>query len=74
MARLTPLPARKVIRVLKQLGFVQDHQRGSHLYLRHPDGRIVTVPVHAREEIKRGTLKAIIEVAGLSVKEFMDLA
>ena len=74
MSRLTPLPARKVVRVLLHLGFVRDHQRGSHLILRHPDGRVISIPVHPREEIKRGTLKAIIEVSGLSVGEFMDLA
>ncbi len=72
MARLRPLPPRKVIRALERLGFVQDHQRGSHLHLRHPDGRIITVPVHPGEEVRKGTLRQIIHHAGVRVEEFLE--
>ncbi|MDE1819993.1 MAG: type II toxin-antitoxin system HicA family toxin [Euryarchaeota archaeon] len=72
MTRLVPLTARKVIRALERLGFVQDHQRGSHLHLKHPDGRIVTVPVHPGEDLRKGTLRAIIRDAGVSVEEFLE--
>lgn len=74
MARLTPLPARRVIRGLEKLGFRLDHQRGSHASYRHPDGRIVTVPVHPSRDVARGTLREIIRVVGVSVNEFMELA
>jgi hypothetical protein len=30
--------------------------------------------MHTRAEIRRGFLKVIIEVSGLSVEEFMDMA
>ena len=73
MARLTPLPARGVIRALEKLGFQFDHQRGSHASYRHSDGRVVTVPIHPSRDVARGTLREIIRVAGVSVDEFVEL-
>ncbi len=69
--RLRPLPARKVIRALTKLGFKPIRMRGSHLVLRHPDGRLTVVPVHPGEEIGRGLLRKIIRDARVSVEEFM---
>ena len=74
MARLAPLPARRVIRALEKLGFQFDHQRGSHASYRHPDGRIVTVPIHSNRDVARGTLREIIRTARVPVDEFMELA
>jgi predicted RNA binding protein YcfA (HicA-like mRNA interferase family) len=34
---------------------------------------LVTVPDHGSRELKRGTLRAIIRQAGLSVDEFLEL-
>ena len=48
MGKLNRLPARKVLQKLKKAGFLEIHQRGSHLYLKSDDGtRIVTVPIQA---------------------------
>ena len=47
MSRLPVLSAREVIRILDQLGFEVVRQRGSHVRLKHEDGRVVTVPVHS---------------------------
>ena len=47
MPRLPILTARQLIRFLKDQGFVEVRQSGSHLTLRREsDGRTVTVPVH----------------------------
>ena len=73
MARLTPLPARRVVRALEKLGFQFDHQRGRHASYKHPDGWIVTVPIHPGHDVARGTLREIIRASGVSVDEFMDL-
>ena len=74
MPHLVPLPARRVIRALEKLGFQLQRQRGSHASYAHPDGRMVTVPIHPTRDVARGTLREIIRVAGVSVEEFMDLA
>jgi predicted RNA binding protein YcfA (HicA-like mRNA interferase family) len=72
--RLPALGARDVIRTLERAGFVVTRTSGSHCRLIHSSNpaRKVTVPVH-RSDLKRGTLRAIISQAGLSVAEFIAL-
>jgi predicted RNA binding protein YcfA (HicA-like mRNA interferase family) len=40
---LKPLSPRKVMKALGVLGFERVRQRGSHVVLKHPDGRITVV-------------------------------
>lgn len=61
----------ELITVLAIIGFVQVSQKGSHVKLRHPDGRIAIVPVH--KELATGTLRSIIRQAGMTVDEFRKL-
>ena len=70
---LKPLPARKIIKVLSVLGFRVVRRCGSHVVLKHPDGRITVVPVHAGEKIGIGLLLKIIKDAKLSREEFLKL-
>jgi predicted RNA binding protein YcfA (HicA-like mRNA interferase family) len=70
--RLPALTAREVIRVLGRAGFMISRTSGSHCRLVHETdpARKVTVPVHSGD-LKRGTLRAIIAQAGLTVAEFL---
>ena len=63
----------KVVKALAKLGYETDHQTGSHIILRHKHNpyRRLTVPNH--KEIAKGTLRSIIEDAGLRVDTFIDL-
>lgn len=70
---LRPLPARKVIKVLSVLGFKIVRKHGSHVVLKHTDGRITVVPVHAGEMIGIGLLLKIIKDAKLAREEFLKL-
>ena len=73
MPRLPVCKPTEVIRALNRVGFFQDHSTGSHRYFRHPTRPgIVTIPFH-RKDLKRGTLKSILDQAGLSTQEFIDL-
>jgi len=49
--RFRPLPAEKVIKALTKIGFRMIRQKGSHVFLQHPDGRTTVVLVHKREKI-----------------------
>lgn len=74
MFRLPSLKVKEVIRRLSLVGYVKWRQSGSHLAMyRHSDNRTVTVPVHFGKDVPRGTLRAIIREAGLSVEEFVAL-
>jgi len=61
MSRIAPLPAKKVVKALEKFGFEQIRQRGSCLFLRHPDGRTTIVPVHSTENIGTGMINKIIK-------------
>ena len=72
--KLPNVNGRQLLRVLKQAGFEERRQRGSHLHLRREsDGRRVTVPVHKGRSLPTGTLRAILRDADISVEEFLDL-
>ena len=73
MSRLPRISGRKVVQALSKIGYEKDRQRGSHIILRQiesPHRRIV-VPDH--NEVAKGTLRAIITQAGLTVAEFIEL-
>jgi predicted RNA binding protein YcfA (HicA-like mRNA interferase family) len=70
---LKPQPALKVIKALSKLGFKIVRKHGSHVVLKHPDGRLTVVPVHAGEEIGTGLLNKIIKDTGLTKEEFLEL-
>jgi len=75
MTKIPALTSRDVIKGLKRAGFEFDRQaKGSHEIWYNPDTkRRTTIPNHPGSEIKKGTLKAILEQAGLSLEEFMNL-
>jgi predicted RNA binding protein YcfA (HicA-like mRNA interferase family) len=73
MSRLPILSGRKVIRALEQIGFEVVRQKGSHVRLKHEDGRVVTVPVHAGQDISRGLLRKILRDAELTPQKLKDL-
>ena len=73
MTRLPRLKGKELVRALERAGFALDRTRGSHVFLRHPDGRTTTVPVHSGETIGPGLLRAILRDVELSVDELANL-
>jgi len=71
MPKLPVIKARELFKVLKKLGFYKYHQVGSHIQLKHPDGRRITISYHPSQEIRRGTLKAIIDDLDMTVEQFI---
>ncbi len=73
MSALPVVSGREVVHALGKIGYVMDRQRGSHMILRQqaPPHRRLTVPDH--QEVAKGTLRAIIRQAGLTVEEFNNL-
>ncbi|MGA2456061.1 MAG: type II toxin-antitoxin system HicA family toxin [Terriglobales bacterium] len=71
MTRLPHLKGKELVRLLEKLGFEIVRTRGSHLFLRHADGRVTTVPVHAGETIGPGLLRSILRDVELSVDDLL---
>lgn len=66
--------ARKLIQVLRRLGFIEVRSRGSHHRFEHPDGRKTVVPVHKGRDIPRGLLRQIVTIdVGIEMSEFAKL-
>lgn len=72
MTRLPRLKGKEVVRVLERLGFEIIRSRGSHVFLKHPDGRVTTVPVHSGEVIGPGLLRTILRDIEMSIDDFVD--
>jgi predicted RNA binding protein YcfA (HicA-like mRNA interferase family) len=74
LGKLPLLSGPELCKILKKIGYLKDHQTGSHIILRniHPPHRRLTVPNH--KEIAKGTLRAIIGQAGLTLEEFNNLS
>ena len=73
MSKLPTLKGEELVRILERMGFERVRQKGSHIRLRHPDGRLTTVPVHKGQDIPKGLLRRIIrEDLGISLDEFLN--
>lgn len=74
MAKLPTLTGKELGKIIAKLGFVFDHQTGSHAVYKHLDGRKTTIPVHSGEEIGPGLLLKIIKKdLKISRNEFLKL-
>jgi predicted RNA binding protein YcfA (HicA-like mRNA interferase family) len=72
MNKLPVLSGERCIKALTKAGFYFKRQEGSHVTLRRDEPFCqLVVPLH--KELDRGTLRAIIRQAGLSVSEFIKL-
>ncbi len=73
MPKLPVIKSRELIQILIKLGFFKFHQVGSHAQFKHFDGRRITIPIHSGKDIKRKTLKSIIDDIDISVEEFINI-
>jgi predicted RNA binding protein YcfA (HicA-like mRNA interferase family) len=71
MAGLPVISGQEAVTAFEKFGFKFHHRRGSHIILYHPNGRHLSIPDH--KELDRGTLRALIRGAGISVEEFVKL-
>jgi len=72
MSKLPVISGRECLKALGRVEFYLRRQEGSHMVLRR-DTPFAQVVVPDHKELDRGTLRAIIRQAGLSVDEFVRL-
>ena len=73
MTRLPRIKGKELIRAFERDGFTIERTRGSHVFLKHSDGRATVVPVHSREFIGPGLLRAILRDVEMSVEHLREL-
>ena len=71
---LPQVKVKDLIRVVKQLGFELDRQKGSHaIFYRPSDKARVVIPVHAGRDIKPKTLHGIIDDMRITPEKLKEL-
>ena len=60
-----------LVKALNCLGFYKIGGRGSHIRLKHQDGRWTQVAIHPKP-IPQGTLKAILRQAKITIEELEE--
>ena len=73
MTKLPLVTGEELIKLLEKEGFKVFRQRGSHVRIRHGDGRVTTIPIHKGQVISRGLLRKILRDCDLSIGEFLIL-
>lgn len=73
MPKLSPANAKELIKILEKQGFERVHQKGSHVRMRHIDGRRTSIPVHAGEKVGVGLLRKILRDCNITRSEFEEL-
>ena len=72
MANIPIIKGIELIKFLEFLGFKKIRQKGSHIRLKHEDGRVTTVPVHQGRDIPKGLMRKIIrEDLEMSLEDFV---
>jgi predicted RNA binding protein YcfA (HicA-like mRNA interferase family) len=73
MSELPTVTGPQAIGAFAKFQFSVVRVKGSHHQLKRPGHPFVlTVPVHGNQPIKRGTLRALIRDAGITVEQFVE--
>ena len=73
MTRFSAVSGKALIAAFKRIGFEEIRVKGSHHFLKHPDGRTTVVPVHSNETLGPGLLTSILRDVKLSRTGLQDL-
>ncbi len=73
MMKLPALTGKTLIAALTKAGFEVIRIRGSHHYLRHPDGRTTVIPAHAGETVGPGLMTKILRDCELAREDLQRL-
>jgi predicted RNA binding protein YcfA (HicA-like mRNA interferase family) len=74
MPQLPVISGKDFLKLLFTLGFVEIRVNGSHHRLKHPDGRVTTIPVHKNDNLPKGLLRKIIhEDLDVELNDFLKL-
>jgi len=70
LSKLKLVDARRMEKLLFRLGFEKVRQKGSHVFYRHPDGRVTTVPHHKGRMLARSLIREILREIKITVEDY----
>ncbi len=62
-----PTSSKAIVSLLEQAGFEKVSTKGSHVKMKHPDGRITIMP-HPKKDLPIGTVRNILKQANIEVQ------
>ncbi|MDP3974338.1 MAG: type II toxin-antitoxin system HicA family toxin [Candidatus Daviesbacteria bacterium] len=72
MSRPPQVRPKELLKAFLKAGFIKDHQTGSHVYLKHSDGRLTSISIHPGT-IPLGTMRAILKQTKIKAEELKKL-
>jgi predicted RNA binding protein YcfA (HicA-like mRNA interferase family) len=74
MSKFPAIKGTELKKFCEKLGFKVTRQRGSHVRMKHDDGRVTSIPIHSNRDIPKGLLRKIIrEDLEMQPEEFLAL-
>jgi predicted RNA binding protein YcfA (HicA-like mRNA interferase family) len=73
MTKAPRLTGHKLLVALQKAGFEVIRIKGSHHFLRHPDGRSTVIPIHRGETLGPGITSQILKDCEISYSELKNL-
>lgn len=73
MPKLPIIKSKDLVKALNKMGFFEYHRVGSHVQLKHSDGRRTTIPLHVGKDMPRGTVRAILKQIHISLEELIRI-
>jgi len=73
MPKLPGIIPKKLVKILKEIGFGLDHTSGSHFVFYHPKLKNEPLSLSIIKDLPKGTLISILKEAGIERKQFEDL-
>lgn len=68
--KLPLLSGKQVLAALRRLGFQEVRRKGSHVKMKHQDGRVIVFPYH--DEVDRFTLRGALRDAEIDERDFFN--
>lgn len=71
--KIPSVSGRKVVKALLKIGYAIDHQTGSHIILRLQEKPFTRITVPNHKAICKGTLRAIMRQANISIEKLAEM-
>jgi predicted RNA binding protein YcfA (HicA-like mRNA interferase family) len=72
MSNYPSIDGKRLIKILRKFGFEVVRIKGSHHFVRHPDGRSTVIPLHSNETIGKGLFHKILKDCELSLQDIEE--
>ncbi len=73
MSKLKIIDAKMFEKLLFKIGFNKVRRKGSHVFYKHSDGRVTTLPHHKGRQLARPLIREIMREIEISVDEYNDI-